>query len=70
MTAQPTSRSSKTQRDREHAKLLKAALARPGVREVMRVYGRWQERDQGLNAYRSATDSVWSIPATNSSNSS
>ncbi|MCY4287488.1 MAG: hypothetical protein OXC63_02725 [Aestuariivita sp.] len=39
----------------EHAALLEKALARPGVREVMQVYGTWLEKDQHLNPYRSAT---------------
>lgn len=39
----------------EHAAMLEAALARPGVREFMEVYGNWQERDQEHSSYRSAT---------------
>ena len=35
--------------------MLKAALARPGVREFMEVYRDWQKADRGLDAYRSAT---------------
>ena len=36
-----------SQREREHAKLLERALARPGVREVMDVYDNWREKDRG-----------------------
>ena len=41
--------------EEEHAAMLKEALARPVVREVMKVYGTWMERDQHLNTYRAAT---------------
>ena len=34
--------------------MLEAALARPGVREVMEVYQNWQKADSGLDAYRAA----------------
>ena len=54
-------------REREHAAMLKAALARPGVREVMRVYGGWQEKDRGLDAYRAATKVPARTTTTNSS---
>lgn len=57
-----------SRREREHAEMLEAALARPGVREVMKVYGGWQEKDRGLDSYRSATKEAQSIVTTNSSN--
>ena len=47
---------------------LEAALARPGVREVMKVYSGWQEKDRGLDVYRSATKKPERITTTNSSN--
>ena len=41
--------------EQERKALLQEALARPGVREVMRLYGVWQERDEWMNPYRAAT---------------
>ena len=41
--------------EQEHANMLKEALARPGVREVMDVYQNWQRADHGLDSYREAT---------------
>ena len=32
--------------------MLEAALARPGVREVMEVFGNWQDQDRRLDAFR------------------
>ena len=42
-------------RDRAHAALIRDALERPGIREVMRVYEGWQHADSGLDHYRAAT---------------
>lgn len=42
-------------REKEHAALLKEALDRPGVREAMKVFHDWQRADRGLDAYRAAT---------------
>ena len=42
-------------REQEHAAMLQEALARPGVREVMKVYGGWWEKDRRLDAYRTVT---------------
>lgn len=50
--------------------MLEAALARPGVRELAKAYGSWQEKDRGLDAYRSATKKPERIMTTNSSNAS
>ena len=47
--------------------MLEATLARPGVREVMDVYRGWQEKDRGLDAYRSATKAPGRVNTTNSS---
>ena len=46
---------SPSKRAEEHAAMLKEALARPGVREVMKVYGGWREAEKGLAAHRAAT---------------
>ena len=49
MANQDTKRRSGSRREREHAEMLEAALARPGIREVMYVYRGWQEKDRGLD---------------------
>lgn len=68
MSRRKTDKHSESRRAREHAELLKAALARPGIREVMQVYGGWWEREQVVNVYRSAIKKVGKIITTNSSN--
>lgn len=68
MKRQRTSRRSTSRRERQHAEMLETALSRPGVREVMTVYGSWQEKDRGLDVYRSATKKPARITTTNSSN--
>ena len=42
-------------RARAHDALLKEALKRPGIPEMMRVYGDWRTADRGLDPYRAAT---------------
>lgn len=54
-----------SEREKQHSEMLKSALARPGVREVMEVYQGWREKDQGLDAYRSATKAPEQIKTTN-----
>ncbi len=58
---------SASERAQNHAKLLEAALARPGVREVMKVYGDWREKDRALYVYRPATTKPERTRTTNSS---
>ena len=48
-------------------KMLQEALSRPGVREMMRVYEGWREKDRGLDSYRIAIQKVPKITTTNSS---
>ncbi len=55
-------------RKQEYSIMLEEALARPGVREVMKIYGQWQEQDQGLDPYRTATKEPSQIKATNHAN--
>ena len=43
-----------SRREQDHATILKEALSRPGVREVMEVYGGWREQDRRLDACRAA----------------
>ena len=42
-------------RAREHDRMLEDALARPGVREFIRVYESWRTRDRALDPYRAMT---------------
>ena len=68
MTKQRTVGKASTKREKEHADLLEAALARPGVREVMQVYDNWREQDKALDVHRRATKRAEQITTTNSSN--
>lgn len=68
MTNQETRRRLRSAREQEHAAMLKEALARPGVREFMDVYCKWQEKNRGLDAYRSATEVPERTTTSNSSN--
>ena len=58
---------SASERAQNHAELLESALARPGVREVMKVYGGWLEKNRALDVYRSATREPERIRTANSS---
>lgn len=49
-----TTKSSITKYTEEHAAMLKEAIARPGVREVMEVYRNWRMSDASLDNYRKA----------------
>lgn len=66
--AKPNFRPKTSTLEQERAALLREALARPGVREVMRVYGLCQEQDKGLNAYRAATRKSFETITTNRTN--
>ena len=44
-----------SEREQERAAMLREALSRPGIREVMQVYQGWQRLDHGLDPYRTAT---------------
>ena len=55
-------------REKEHAALLKEALDRPGVREATKVYHDWQRADRGLDAYREATKERYIITTTDHAN--
>ena len=43
-----------SKRAQEHAAMLKEALARPGVREVMKVYGGWRQVAGRLDVHRAS----------------
>ena len=68
MTKQESGSNRRSSRARKHKEMLEAALARPGVREIMKLYGSWQEKDRGLDAYRSATRETNKVTTTDSSN--
>ena len=55
-------------RTEEHAAMLKEALARPGVREVMEVYGGWRRADKALEAYRVARKRAWIVTTSDRTN--
>lgn len=44
----------KSQREQQHADMLREALSRPGIREVMQVYENWQKADRAMDPYRLA----------------
>ena len=54
--------------EQEREALLQKALDQPGIPEVMRVYGLWQERDEWLNSYRTATRKSFEFTDTNRTN--
>ncbi len=59
---------SDSKRAQEHNVMLREALSRPGVKEVMEVYQGWLEADQALTSYRLATKEPLQITTTNSAN--
>ena len=44
-----------SERERAHAALIEETLERPGIPEIMRVYGDRRTADRGLDPYRAAT---------------
>lgn len=62
-----TKRRSGSRRERERDLMIEAALARPGVRDLMDVYRGWQEQDRRLDTFRSATKSAVRVTTSNSS---
>ena len=59
-----TAKHQDSKREREHAAMLKEALSRPGIREVMQVYQAYRKIDRELNSYRSATKRRGKVTAT------
>lgn len=53
--AKQTTKPKRSDRERNHAAMLREAIARPGVREVMQFYQIFQAIDKGLYPYRQAT---------------
>lgn len=67
MTKQKVDKQTASSRAQAHTEMLKAVLARPGVNEVMQVYGNWRQKDQWLDSYRSSTKNPVRVTTTNSS---
>ena len=65
-----TARTKPAKREQAYAEMLEAALARPGIYEVMKVYGNWLEKEQGLASYRAVTQARAKIITTDSSDAS
>ena len=55
-------------RKQQHAAMLREALARPGVREVMEVYRNYQNADRGLDSYRLAAKPTERVSTTDHAN--
>lgn len=55
-------------RKQQHATMLREALARPGVREVMEVYRDYQNADKGLDSYRLAARPTEKVSTTDHAN--
>ena len=56
------------QRQADADALLKQAMERPGIREVMRVYEDWKRADEAMEPYRAAMRPVGTV--TNRTNAS
>ena len=54
MTERKATKPLSSKRKEDYEEMLKLALSRPGVREVMEVYGGWKERALEIDAHRSA----------------
>ncbi len=67
MHNRPADRPTDGRREDEHGEMPNAALARPGVREMMEVHGTWHDHDRALDPYRAVTRSARETKATNSS---
>jgi len=52
----------------EYDEMLAAALARPGVREAMKVFQNWQRKDQEQDAYRATVNRIERATTTNHAN--
>ena len=64
------SESNSNSREQKLKELLDEAHKRPGIPEIMRVYGGWRRADQGLDSYRAATRQPHHIMTTDHSNPS
>ena len=69
MAAKDRSARTDSKRQKNQAEMLEEALARPGVREVMKVYGGWREKERTLDSYRTASRTARRVTTTNRANS-
>ena len=53
-----------SKREQKHAEMLKEALNRPGIREVMKVHQAYQRADKGMHSYRQATKRYGTVTRT------
>jgi len=67
MKHRQTRRDSESDRERKHAEMLEAALARPGVREAMMLSEPWRKASREIEGYRMA---LWPMEHATSSDSS
>ena len=67
-TKQHHEKSIACRREQQRSAMLKEALSRPGVREVMKVYEQWQRQDEGLESYRAATQESFQTNTTDHAN--
>ena len=58
MNAPRTTQRPTSERAEKHAAMLETALACPGIRHVVKIFGIWQEEDQRLDAARAARAAI------------
>ena len=61
-------KSARSSHAQEHADMLREALSRPGIREVMEVYENWQKADRAMEPYRLALKQRETIVTTDQAN--
>ena len=59
-----TAKHQDSKREQERAAMLKEALSRPGIHEVMQVYQTYKQVDKELNSYRFVTKRRGKVIAT------
>ena len=57
-----------SKRSEERAAMLKEALGRPGMREVMEIYDGWRRADKALDAYRAVRKKAWIVTTSDRAN--
>ena len=66
--SEQTAHAQRCDRKEQQAAMLKEALARPGVREVMEVYRNYQNVNKGLDSYRLAVKPTEVVSTTDHAN--
>ena len=67
MSSPSLSKQVESERAKAHERMLKEALANPGVKEMMDVYTDWQAKDRELHAWREAVRAYGQVVTTNTS---